>query len=92
MIADSAAGYSAADADLGRRRVLTVEYKLNLLAPAEGNLLIAEGTVCARAHAGRHESGGLAVKDGKKTSALRDAADHDDHARQKKPKRNRNKE
>ena len=45
MIADSAAGYSAATLTSAETGVLTVEYKLNLLAPAEGNLLIAEGSV-----------------------------------------------
>ncbi len=44
-IADSAGGYAAfslMDADDG---VLTVEYKLNLMAPADGELLIARGQV-----------------------------------------------
>ncbi|MFN3986667.1 MAG: PaaI family thioesterase [Rhodocyclaceae bacterium] len=45
MIADSAAGYAAGsltDADTG---VLTVEYKINLVAPAVGDMLVARGTV-----------------------------------------------
>ncbi|MDA1089090.1 MAG: PaaI family thioesterase [Proteobacteria bacterium] len=44
-IADSAGGYagfSLMDADDG---VLTVEYKINLMAPASGELLIARGQV-----------------------------------------------
>jgi len=44
-IADSAGGYAAfslMDADDG---ILTVEYKLNLVAPASGELLIARGGV-----------------------------------------------
>jgi len=44
-IADSAGGYAAfslMDADDG---ILTVEYKLNLMAPASGDLLIARGEV-----------------------------------------------
>ncbi len=44
-IADSAGGYAAfglMDAEDG---ILTVEYKLNLMAPADGNLLIARGRV-----------------------------------------------
>ncbi len=45
MIADSAAGYAASTLTAAEVRVLTVEYKLNLLAPAEGQLLIAEGSV-----------------------------------------------
>ena len=63
MIADSAATLTSADTG-----VLTVEYKLNLLAPAEGNLLIAEGTVVRY---GRTlivtKAEVFAVKDGKKT-------------------------
>lgn len=45
MIADSAAGYAANTLTAADTEVLTVEYKLNLLAPAEGQLLIAEGSV-----------------------------------------------
>ena len=45
MIADSAAGYAANTLTSHETSVLTVEYKLNLLAPAEGQLLIAEGSV-----------------------------------------------
>ena len=45
MIADSAAGYAANTLTAADTGVLTVEYKLNLLAPAEGQLLIAEGSV-----------------------------------------------
>ncbi len=45
MIADSAAGYAASTLTGADTEVLTVEYKLNLLAPADGQLLIAEGSV-----------------------------------------------
>nr|WP_313950241.1 PaaI family thioesterase [Accumulibacter sp.] len=45
MIADSAAGYAASTLTTNETGVVTVEYKLNLLAPAEGDLLIAEGSV-----------------------------------------------
>lgn len=45
MIADSAAGYAAATLTLPGSEVLTVEYKINLLAPAQGELLIAAGQV-----------------------------------------------
>ena len=44
-IADSAGGYAAfglMDAEDG---ILTVEYKLNLMAPADGDLLVARGRV-----------------------------------------------
>lgn len=44
-IADSAAGYSAMSVAPADSEVLTVEFKLNLLAPAEGDLLMARGRV-----------------------------------------------
>ena len=44
-IADSAAGYAAMSLMPAGSEVLTVEFKLNLLAPAEGELLIARGGV-----------------------------------------------
>ena len=45
MIADSAAGYAASTLTAAEVGVLTVEYKLNLLAPADGEYLVAEGQV-----------------------------------------------
>ena len=45
MIADSAAGYAAMSILPADASVLTVEYKLNLVAPADGELLIARGKV-----------------------------------------------
>ena len=44
-IADSAAGYAALSLLADGEEVLTVEFKLNLLAPAAGELLIARGRV-----------------------------------------------
>jgi uncharacterized protein (TIGR00369 family) len=44
-IADSAAGYAAMSLTPEGSEVLTVEFKLNLLAPARGDLLIARGSV-----------------------------------------------
>ena len=44
-IADSAAGYAALSLAPAGSEVLTVEFKLNLLAPAKGELLIARGRV-----------------------------------------------
>jgi uncharacterized protein (TIGR00369 family) len=44
-IADSAAGYAAMTVVPASASVLTVEYKLNLVAPAEGQRLIARGQV-----------------------------------------------
>ena len=45
MIADSAAGYAAMTLVPANASVLTVEYKMNLLAPADGEKLIARGKV-----------------------------------------------
>jgi uncharacterized protein (TIGR00369 family) len=44
-IADSAGGYAALTMMASGADVLTVEYKLNLIAPAEGDFLEATGTV-----------------------------------------------
>jgi uncharacterized protein (TIGR00369 family) len=45
MIADSAAGYAANTLTPDGASVLTVEYKLNLIAPADGDRLVARGHV-----------------------------------------------
>lgn len=45
MIADSAAGYAAMTMVPTGCSVLTVEYKMNLIAPADGDKLIARGSV-----------------------------------------------
>ncbi len=45
MIADSAAGYAAMTLVSASASVLTVEYKMNLVAPADGEQLIARGKV-----------------------------------------------
>lgn len=45
MIADSAAGYAAMTMVPASASVLTVEFKMNLLAPADGEKLIARGQV-----------------------------------------------
>src|ERR1700683_1645824 len=44
-IADSASGYAAYSTMPADSSVLTVEYKINLVAPAEGESLIARGRV-----------------------------------------------
>lgn len=68
MIADSAAGYAAMTTVPASASVLTVEYKMNLLAPADGDKLIARGKVVK---AGRTlvitQAEVFAVKDGKET-------------------------
>jgi uncharacterized protein (TIGR00369 family) len=45
MIADSAGGYAGFSLMPADASVLTVEYKINLLAPADGERLIARGRV-----------------------------------------------
>jgi uncharacterized protein (TIGR00369 family) len=45
MIADSSAGYAAMTVAPANASVLTVEYKMNLVAPADGDKLIARGQV-----------------------------------------------
>jgi uncharacterized protein (TIGR00369 family) len=45
MIADSAAGYAAMTMVPNDASVLTVEYKMNLVAPASGEKLVARGRV-----------------------------------------------
>ena len=44
-IVDTACGYAAMTLMPGDATVLTVEYKLNLLAPGEGDFFVAEGRV-----------------------------------------------
>ena len=68
MIADSAAGYAAMTTVPAAASVLTVEYKMNLMAPADGEHLIARGKVV---RAGRTlvvtQSEVFAVKNGRET-------------------------
>ena len=45
MIADLAAGYAAMTLVPANASVLTVEYKMNLVAPADGEKLVARGQV-----------------------------------------------
>ena len=68
MIADSAAGYAAMTMVPAAASVLTVEYKMNLVAPADGDHLLARGRVI---RAGRTlivtQGEVFAVKDGQET-------------------------
>ena len=77
-IADSAAGYAAMSVAPPDSEVLTVEFKLNLLAPAAGDLLVARGRV---ARAGRTLT--VCEVDGRRAprrrgDAVRDRTRHDD--------------
>lgn len=66
MIADSSAGYAAMTMVPASASVLTVEFKMNLVAPADGEKLIARGQVV---RSGRTlivtKAEVFAVKDGK---------------------------
>ena len=66
--ADSAAGYAAMTMVPATASVLTVEYKMNLVAPADGEKLIARGKVV---RPGRTliitQAEVFAVKDGRET-------------------------
>ena len=68
MIADSAAGYAAMTVVPETASVLTVEFKMNLVAPADGEKLIARGKVV---RPGRTlivtQAEVFAVKDGKES-------------------------
>lgn len=68
MIADSAAGYAAMTTVPASASVLTVEYKMNLMAPADGDKLVARGQVV---RAGRTlvvtRAEVFALRDGKET-------------------------
>jgi uncharacterized protein (TIGR00369 family) len=68
MIGDSAAGYAAMTVVPAGASVLSVEYKMNFLAPADGEKLIARGQVI---RPGRTlivtKAEVFAVKDGKET-------------------------
>jgi uncharacterized protein (TIGR00369 family) len=68
MIADSAAGYAAMTMVPATASVLTVEYKMNLVAPADGEKLIARGKAV---RPGRTliitQAEVFAVKDGRET-------------------------
>ena len=68
MIADSAAGYAAMSVVPEGTSVLTVEYKINMVAPANGDKIVAKGSVL---RAGRTllltKADVYAVKDGTET-------------------------
>ena len=68
MIADSAAGYAAMTVVPEGTSVLTVEYKINMVAPANGDKIVAKGSVL---RAGRTllltKADVYAVKDGAET-------------------------
>jgi uncharacterized protein (TIGR00369 family) len=68
MIADSAAGYAAMTMVPASASVLTVEFKMNLMSPADGEQLIARGKVV---RSGRTliitQAEVFAVKDGRET-------------------------
>ncbi len=68
MIADSAAGYAAMSVAGDGATVLTVEYKINLVAPADGDRIIARGEVV--------RPGRTLILTQAKVYALRDGTEH----------------
>jgi len=67
-IADSAGGYAAFSLMAPGDGILTVEYKLNLLAPADGEMLIARGRVVRPGRTLTVSTAEVfAVKDGRET-------------------------
>lgn len=90
-VADSAGGYAAYTLMPQDASVLTVEYKINMLAPADGDSLIARGCVL---RAGRTlviaRSDVMVVKSGQETlcatllmtsMTMRGKADHPEHGK-----------
>jgi uncharacterized protein (TIGR00369 family) len=68
MIADSAAGYAAMTMVPPSASVLSVEYKINNMAPADGDYLIALGKVIRTGRTLIVTQGEVfAIKDGRKT-------------------------
>ena len=82
MIADSAAGYAAMTMVPANASVLTVEFKMNLMAPADGDKLIARGEVCAPAAARSSPRPRSSPSRTARSPVRADAADHHGHARQ----------
>jgi uncharacterized protein (TIGR00369 family) len=76
-IADSACGYAAYTLMPADSSVLTVEYKLNLLAPAEGEELTARAKVIRSGRTFEDLRGGRSREEEWQGSALRDDAGDD---------------
>jgi uncharacterized protein (TIGR00369 family) len=81
-IVDSAGGYAGFSLFPATASVLTVEFKVNLLAPAEGERIVAEGLRRqARPHAVRHARRGARAARRQAQARRADAADADGDAR-----------
>ena len=63
-IADSAAGYAGLTLMPPGAGVLTAEFKINLLAPAQGDRLVAQGRVIKIRSQPHHRRGGCVCRDG----------------------------
>ena len=82
-LVDSAGGYAGFTLFPEGSSVLTVEFKLNLLAPAQGERVIAEGFVVKPGRTLAITRGEVHAERGGRAHADRDhAADADGHARQ----------
>ncbi len=75
-IADSAAGYAAYTLMAAEDSVLTVEYKLNLLAPAKGERIVAKAEVMRPGRTLTIVRSDVLAIDGGEGDALRDGGRH----------------
>jgi uncharacterized protein (TIGR00369 family) len=80
-IADSAGGYSALTLAPEGREVLTVEYKINFLAPARGEKLVARGGgLVRRSQVVRLQGRGVRrLRRGRRDAVRRAPTDHSHH-------------
>jgi uncharacterized protein (TIGR00369 family) len=84
-IADSAAGYAAMTVVPASASVLTVEYKMNLLAPGDGEKLVARGQVVRPGRTLIVTKAEVFAVKGRQGNPLRaDAANDHGHARQRR--------
>ena len=77
VIADTACGYAAYTLMAAEDSVLTVEYKINLLAPADGEELVARARLVAVGEDVEDLHGGCVCKEGWGGEPLRDDSGDD---------------
>ena len=80
-ILDSACGYAAFSLSSADTTVLTVEYKVNFLAPARGERFLARGEVVRpRGHRDHLQGRRISLRRRRRKAGGHHAHDHDDHA------------
>jgi uncharacterized protein (TIGR00369 family) len=90
MIADSAGGYAAMTLIPANASVLTVEYKMNFVAPAKGEALVSPRKYLALwTHLDRDTSERFRTRKRRGISLCRDAADNNGDTRQTRNVSNR---